>query len=252
MACNDITEDLIYGGQVRVRQPRHGYRVNVDTILLAAAVGSGVGIGGRLIELGCGVGGALLAVAARFRSYPEKRFFGLERNPDFAALARENAVLNGLDGRVTIVEADALAPPAELGVFDGVFFNPPYDYPGEGRPPAPARLGAHIADRPLGDWIKAWSNRISSGACITLIQRPHRLGEILAAMEGRLGGVEIYPIRPQSIAPARRIVVRGRKGSRAPLKLFAGLDLHPDDASKDKYTPEADAILRGENAIWAD
>ena len=32
-------------------------------------------------------------------------------------------------------------------------------------------------------------------------------------------------------------------------KLFRGLDLHPDDASKDKYTPEAEAILRGEAAI---
>jgi len=84
---------------------------------------------------------------------------------------------------------------------------------------------------------------------LTLIHRAHRLGEILAALEGRLGGVEVFPIRPTADAKARRVIVRAWKGSRAPLKLFAGLDLHPDDGSKDKYTPQTEAILRGEAFI---
>ena len=247
--AEEITEDLIYGGRVRIRQPARGYRVNVDTILLAASFPA-AGHSGRVIELGCGVGAALLVVARNHASREENTFVGLERNPTFAQLARENVVANGLADRVEIVEADALDPPEALGNFNHVFFNPPYDYPGEGREPSDARKPAHIADRPLADLVKVWCNRMPYYASLTLIQRPQRLGEILDALEGRLGGVEIFPIRPHAAAPARRIIVRARKGVRKPLRLLPGLNMHPDDQSKAKYTPEAEAILRGEAPLW--
>jgi tRNA1(Val) A37 N6-methylase TrmN6 len=160
-------------------------------------------------------------------------------------LARENVELNGQSHRISIIEADALDAHGDVGVFDRVLINPPYDNSGEGRPPAEERRAAHIADRPIGDWIKVWSNRMTADATLCLIHRAHRLSEILSALEGRLGGVEVVPIRPASNSPASRVIVRARKGSRAPLRLLRGLDLHSDNVSKDKYTPEADAILRG-------
>lgn len=230
-----------------LRQPKHGYRVNVDTVLLAAAIDAPDGA--RVIELGCGVGAALLAVA---KAKPRARYFGVERDPAFAALARENADRNGLTEVVEIIEGDALALPRELGQFDCVFFNPPYDEPGEGRAPSEGRRGAHIEERPISDWINVWSNRMASGASLTLIHRAHRLGDILGALEGRLGGVEVAPVRPSARAPASRVIVRAWKGSRAQLRLFRGLDLHPEDGSQAKYTPETEAILRGQGAIWLD
>lgn len=246
----DVTEDRIYGGRVVVRQPARGYRVNVDTILLAASLPA-AGAAGRIAEPGCGVGGALLAVATAHEGRTANSFVGIERDPLYARLAAENVVANGLEARVRIVEGDALDPPEELGLFDHVLINPPYDYDGEGRPPAEWRRGAYISERPIGDWIKVWSNRMRGRASLALIQRPHRLPEILAALEGRLGAVDIYPIRPNANAHARRVIVRGWKGSRAPLKLHPGLDLHPTDGSAEKYTPEAEAILRGEAPIWS-
>lgn len=250
MAEPDITEDALLGGRVRIRQPKRGYRVNVDTLLLAATFPPArLGAGMRVAELCCGVGAALLAVAAQRNCDHDIEFIGIEREPAYAALARENVSLNGLGDRVKIVEADALDPAAEFGMFDIVFFNPPYDANGEGRPPSEARRAAYIADRPIDDWIKVWSNRMRGNAQLTLIHRAHKLGEILSALEGRLGGVEVLPIRPYANAVASRIIVRAWKGSRAPLKLFAGLDLHPSDDAKEKYTPEAEAILRGEAHI---
>jgi tRNA1(Val) A37 N6-methylase TrmN6 len=90
---------------------------------------------------------------------------------------------------------------------------------------------------------------MSKDSHLTVIHRSHRLREILEAMEGRLGGVMVYPVRPSSIAPARRIIVRARKGSKAPPKLLRGLDLHPTNDAKEKHTPEAEAILRGDAFI---
>ena len=250
MAEPEITEDALLNGRIRVRQPARGYRVNVDTMLLAATFGpAAFQSGARIVEPGCGVGAALLAVAAlRTRDDPVA-YIGIERDPVYAKLARENVALNGQAHQTSIIEADALDPAAEFGVFDYVFFNPPYDDPGQGRAPAEGKRAAYIAGRPLVDWIKVWSNRMTASASLTLIHRAHRLGDILAALEGRLGGAAVFPIRPAANAKARRVLVRAWKGSRAPLKLFAGLDLHPSEESKDKYTPEAEAILRGEAHI---
>ncbi len=247
MAELETTEDALLGGRIRIRQPAKGYRVNIDTLLLAAAMGAARTSGGPLIELGCGVGAALVAVAKDHEARAPGRYqlVGMEQDPAYAALARENVALNRLDHCVRIVEGDVLCPPDDLSGFEKVFFNPPYDNPGEGRAPAPERQAAYIAQRPVGEWIKLWSNRMGAGASMTLIHRAHRLKDILDALEGRLGGVEIFPIRPHARAEARRVIVTAWKGSRAPLNLQAGLDLHPVDQTQ-KYTPEVEALLRGE------
>ena len=247
MSTPDVTEDAILGGRIRIRQPARGYRVNVDTLLLAATLRP-ERIGGRIVEPGCGVAAGLLAAAVGHERGGVE-FIGIERDPFYAQLARENVELNGQAHRARIIEADALDPNADFGVFDHVFFNPPYDSAQEGRPPAEGKRAAFIAERPIVDWIKVWSNRMAAHSNLTLIHRAHRLGEILAALEGRLGGAEVFPIRPSIQAKARRVIVRAWKGSRAPLRLFAGLDLHPADDAKEKYTPEAEAILRGEAHI---
>ncbi len=244
MAEPEITEDALYGGRIRIRQPKRGYRVNVDTLLLAAAI-SPLQSGERVVELCCGVGAALLAVAAS--NDADVTFTGIERDPHYAALARDNVELNGQARRTSVIEADALE--GDFGQFDNVFFNPPYDGEGEGRAPAENRRAAYVADRPIEDWVKVWSNRMAGDATLTLIHRVHKLGEILAALDGRLGGVEIAPIRPYADTNASRVIVRARKGSRAPLKLCAGLTLHPSSEAADKYTPEAEAILRGEARV---
>jgi tRNA1(Val) A37 N6-methylase TrmN6 len=234
----DVSETLLWDSRVRLLQAKAGYRANADTVLLAASLEAGSGA--RLMEAGCGAGGALFIAAARF---PDANFIGVERESACAALARENAVLNDVSGRVEIVEGDALARDLKLGTFDAVFFNPPFDQAGEGRAPAEARRAAHIAEVPTERWIAALADRLSGGGVLTLIQRALKLPEILTALEGRLGGAEILPIFPRLGEPAKRVLVRARKGSRAPFALRRGLVLHDDIGAK--HTPEAEAILRG-------
>jgi len=227
--ADGVTQDALLGGRVPLAQPAKGYRANVDTVLLAAAVTPGA----RLLDAGCGVGGALLCVAARFSA----QFVGVERDPAMAALARENA-----GARAEIVEGDVLDRDLGIGVFDGVFCNPPYDAPDAGPAPAPAKRGARLAAQPLDVWIAALADRLHGGAALTLIHKADALGAILAALDGRLGGAAILPIRPRAEADAHRVIVRAVKGSRAPLRLAPGLTLH--DASGAKFTPEAEAVLR--------
>ena len=51
----DITQDSILKGRVLISQYKEGYRMAVDTVLLAASVRGGRGK--KALDLGCGVGG---------------------------------------------------------------------------------------------------------------------------------------------------------------------------------------------------
>ena len=75
-----------------------------------------------------------------------------------------------------------------------------------------------------------------------MIHRAEALSECLAALGGRLGGLAILPIQPRDGAAATRVLLRGVKGSKAPLSLLPPLVLHRSDGA---YAPLADAILRG-------
>ena len=59
----ELTEDALLGGRVRLLQPRRGYRVAVDAVLLAAAIDAAAGE--RVLDLGAGVGAVGLCLAAR-------------------------------------------------------------------------------------------------------------------------------------------------------------------------------------------
>ena len=58
MTATTETDDRLLGGRVIVRQPRDGFRVSVDAVLLAAAVALAPGT--RALDVGCGSGGATL------------------------------------------------------------------------------------------------------------------------------------------------------------------------------------------------
>jgi len=193
----DVTEDRLLDGRIVIRQPARGYRVNADTLLLAAAIETA---DGPILEAGCGVGAGLIALASRD---PAAQLIGVERDAGYARLARENVALNGCAARVRVETGDALA--AE-GIFAGIYFNPPYDQTGEGRAPAEARRSAYIAEESLETWIKALSNKLAGGAAMTLIHRARKLGDILAALEGRLGGwpCRDAPLTLRSAGPGTR------------------------------------------------
>ena len=243
-----VTNDHLLDGRVQLRQPVRGYRAGLDAALLAAACDARPGQ--RVLEAGCGAGGALLAAASRC---PEARFTGIERDPDTLALARENIALNGMTDRVEVVEGDVAVRFSSLGLepFDAAMTNPPFfDDSGSLRGPAPERRAAWMADDGLAAWIGFMSKGVREGGTVTLIHRADRLADILALLGEKCGGIQILPIHPFADEPAKRVLVRAIKTGKAPLRLLPALVLHDRDG--DKHRPEVEAILRGEAAInWA-
>lgn len=234
-----LSEDFFLGGRIRLRQPVKGYRAGMDAIILASAVDAAE----TLMEAGCGAGAALLCVAHR---HPRALLTGYEIDPSMAALAHANASINASGARIDVRHGDILAlPMAE--VFGGVFCNPPFDQPGHGNAPHPSRAGAYLSAATPDTWIAALSNRLQGGGALTMIQRAHHLPALLSAFNGRLGGVQVLPLRPFVDEPAKRVLVRAVKGSRAPFQLWAGLDLHERNGAR--HTQEVAALLAGDACI---
>lgn len=78
----------------------------------------------RILDLCCGTGCIGLAVASRIK---DARVTLADISKEALAVAKKNITLNKLSGRVSCVQADALAEPAAfLGKFDMIVSNPPY------------------------------------------------------------------------------------------------------------------------------
>jgi len=237
MADDAHTEDGFLDGRVRIRQFRTGYRAGADAILLAAAVEPQAGA--RVLEPGCGAGAAMLALAWR---RADISVLGVEIDAATAELAAENIAANGLADRLSVDCADIFE--ANLGAYDAILLNPPYAVPGEGKAPSdPRRRRAFVDAEGLDRWVRILADRLVGGGTLTLIHRADALARILAALEGRLGGVEIAPVFPRDGEPAHRIMVRARKGARAPMRLHRGLVLHA--GAEGRFTEAAEAIFRG-------
>ncbi|WP_119677737.1 tRNA1(Val) (adenine(37)-N6)-methyltransferase [Indioceanicola profundi] len=236
----EVTEDSLLGGRVRLLQPRHGYRVAVDPVLLAAAVPARAGE--SVLDLGCGVGAAALCLATRV---PGVRVEGLELQPLNAELAVRNIGLNGLAERVAVHQGDLSVPPAGLAArrFDRIMMNPPFHPAGRHtRSPFAHKAVSHGEGAAgLADWVQAALRLLSARGTLTIIHSAERLDRVVALLEGRFGGISILPLWPRAGEPARRIIVHARRNVRSPSVLLPGLILH---AEGQRYSAQAEAVLR--------
>jgi tRNA1(Val) A37 N6-methylase TrmN6 len=217
-------------------QPRRGFRAGTEALLLAAAVPARPGE--SAFELGCGAGAAILALGARVGGLV---LAGLEIQPGYAALARANAALNGMD--LELWEGDVADPPRALAgrVFDHVLMNPPFhERARSSRAADPGRDLAHRGVAPLSAWGALAARRLRPGGTLTVVHRATALPDLLGAIPAGLGSVEVLPVAPRAGAAPATILLRARKGGRAPFRLLAPLNLHDGR----RFAPAVEAALR--------
>jgi tRNA1Val (adenine37-N6)-methyltransferase len=247
----ELTRDGFLNGRLHILQPRSGYRAAIDPVLLAAFALTRPGA--RVLDLGCGAGTASLCLGARVGDLD---LHGLEIQTAYATLARRNAAENGIG--MVVHEGDLREPPPELRgqSFDLVLMNPPFHSGKSVALPNPGRDVAHReGEAVLADWVAAGLKRLRAGGSLAIIHLAGRLGDILKAMEGPAGAIEIVPVVARTGAAASRILVRGRKGRRSPTKIHFPLTIHDLDHGGEisgRYSQAAERILRCGKALLPD
>lgn len=238
------TLDRFLDGRIELIQPVSGYRAGIDPLFMSAALHPKTQE--RVLDVGCGVGTAALALLCRC---PQARVTGIDIQSDLCALADINVQKNQLEGQIDIVCADLLSPPDSLrrDLFDHVMTNPPY-YEGDRThvSPIPEKAQANTETVDLEQWIQGCLNLLKPKGIFTMIHRTERLAEILTYLSNRAGDMVIYPLWPSENKPAKRILVQARKDTGGELRLARGIILH---GGTDKYTAEAEAVLRHAQGI---
>ena len=241
----DTSEDAVLDGRLTLRQPRRGHRVGHDAILLAAATAARAGE--HAVDLGAGVGGAGLALAARVAGLNVTL---VEIDASLSALAASNALTNKMADRVRALTCDVEDTAAlsragfAAGSIDRVLMNPPFnDAARQNVSPDPRRRLAHAAGTGLlARWVAAAGFLLKPHGVLTLIWRADALGDVLAALKSEFGAVAVLPVLPRGGAPAIRVLVRAARAGIGAMRDYPGLILNDLNG---KPSAAAEAVLRG-------
>lgn len=235
----DLTDDAFLGRRVRLRQPAAGFRSGMDAVWLAASVPARPGE--AVLELGCGAGAALLCLGARV---PGLGLHGVEAHPGYAALARGNGV--PVVWVADVAEARGLPP------VHHVLANPPwFDRATTTPAPDPAREAGQGERAPLAAWTGLARAVLRPGGTLTLVLPAARLPDALAALD-RFGSVEVQPLAPRAGRAPKVVLIRSRKGGRAPFRLHHPLAVHAaarHERDGEDLSPWARAVLRDGAAL---
>lgn len=233
------------------------FKTSIDSVLLAAACPAKSG--DHIVDLGCGVGGVGLSVLTRVDGV---RLTGVEIQAEHAALARDNADVNGFNGQCDFIVSDVCDYKNE-NAFHHVICNPPYLEAGAHlrspssenaiamghtkRAPCPQAGGRDVKQDDLRDWIDTAHDCLKSNGSLTMIHRADKIDKMIAALGKRFGAVEIIPLWPKTGEAAKRVILRAIKHRKSPATIHAGLVLHGDDGN---YTAEAEQILRDMKGLY--
>lgn len=233
-----------------------GHRAGMDAMLLAASLPDDSY--GFVADLGAGGGAAGLAAINIHKNLSALLVEVNEEQVDLAKQTMRLSANNHFVNRVNIINTDVTlsgekrsAAGLKPNSVDHVIMNPPYNQPNLRASPDPMRAEAYMmADGGLDAWLRTASAILKPGGTLSMIYRSERLGEIIACSQGRFGGLTVLPVFSRKNEAAKRIVLRGVAGSKAPLRLVPGLVMHDADGNQSE---EANEILNGNrNLNFAD
>lgn len=235
---DELTRDVLFGGDLVVWQRREGYRFGLDALLLATELPE-MGDNPTVVDLGAGQGVVALTVALHC---PEARIIAVERQESLVELLKRNIDENGFDN-IEVVAGD-LREYRELltpHTADLVLCNPPY-YPTGRRRPSPVRERAearHELHGGIGDFVEASAYVASQRGRVQMFTPPLRMTDALRAAEQTdLRPVDLRFYHPSVDEDAYLIRYRWRRGGapdfavRPPLYIYESEGVYTEEVAR--------------------
>lgn len=206
-------DELIFPGVI-VRTAQ-GHRVSADGLMLARFLSARRC--GRAVDL-C-AGGGLIGAALFGGDFPPDELVAVDISPSACALALKTAESPAIEGKMRVINADALALNDRIpaGWADLVVINPPYFGENDGKTPAdPHRRLARAGGKALLTGLCESAGRLlRSGGRLALCHRPEAILQVADAM--RLAGIEPKIAALAAHSPGHRpflLMMEGTKAAR--------------------------------------
>jgi tRNA1Val (adenine37-N6)-methyltransferase len=194
-------------------QPKTGYRVNIDSLLLVAFAGERRVE--RLLDLGAGVGAVGLLALARGLA---KRALLVEADASLVALASENLRLSGFDGEAR--ELDLSKTKLRESAWPLILCNPPY-FPAHSHRPAQSPAKASARSGELAPFLAAASSALARKTGRALFSYPAPQLPELLQQAARVGLVvkRLRFVHARADQPARLALIELRAARAGGLRI---------------------------------
>lgn len=177
------------------------------------------------IDLGTGNGIIPMLMEAR---YEGARYYGLEIQDINVEMARRSVAMNGLEGKVQIVQGDIKEASKIFGAgkYDVVTSNPPYMNENHGltNPDSHKAIARHEILCTLDDVVREASKLLKVNGHFYMIHRPHRLTEIIMNLkEYKLEPKRIRFVHPFADKEANMVLIDAVKCAKPMVKIESPL-----------------------------
>ncbi|MDR2646380.1 MAG: methyltransferase [Holosporaceae bacterium] len=232
----ELSENSILNGVIKLLQPKNGYRVAIDPIILASFIK--LAAHQRILDVGCGVG--TIALILKKREYSAE-ITALDMDAEMCQICEQNSHINSLPLNIINVGIENHEFSREKS-FDQVVTNPPF-FKKESSRVSESKKWANVETINLSNWIQCCFRMLKNNGILSMVHRASRLDEILGVLRG-IGSVQIIPIYPKSNREANRVVVQVIKSRKSEMKILPGIVAHQDNGA---YTDVLFQMLSGES-----
>lgn len=228
-----LTKDAILNGKVTLFQPKDGYRVSMDPIILSHFVN--VIPNQRVLDVGAGNG--VISLILKFKE-PSLSITAIDIDKFMCDICKKNADINNCD--LQVINENIKNNPIKGETFDCVVTNPPF-FPRDSSRISDKKSVANFETVSLSQWLDFCLKKLSNGGWLYVIHDASRIDCILSSLFARAGDITIIPIMTKPHTHAKRVIVKCKKGSRSASKIEYGITIHSEDGS---FTKIANDILQ--------
>lgn len=224
-------EDKLWNGYRLIQDDRF-FKLGQDSILLSDFAQPSPRA--RVCDLGCGNGALGILLCAKQEKI---HVTGLEIQPEVAALARENVMLNDLSDRMDIVCGDVRECKTRfpVGSFDYLICNPPYfstdsGYHAAGQNRNRAR---QETDGTMEEFIQAAAYLVKYGGRVAFVHRPERLCDCIALLRSHdLEPKRIRFVHQTAASVPSAVLLEVRRGSAPGVQILPPLLICRENGEK--------------------
>lgn len=231
---NERIDDLQRNG-LRIIQNSEKFCFGMDAVLLSGFVS--VKKGKELLDLGTGTGILPLLLSAKTEI---EHLTGLEIQEESADMAARSVELNGIGGRVSIVEGDIRHADEMFAAssVDVITCNPPYMIGQHGitNPDSPKAIARHEILCTFEDVARVTAKLLKPGGHFYLVHRPFRLVEIMTTLsQYHLEPKRMRLVHPFADREPNMVLIEAVRGANSritvekPLILFKEPDVYTDE-----------------------